>query len=349
MTAELRIDSRAHSAPTSPRSAGGSLRRSTCSWSRTTPTGMAWRRSWRLRLGGGGAVVRGVRRPHRMPGAGRARPRGADLRLDRGHGGRGTACRDGGPRRRSGGCRAAGRPRDRRRRARACTSRSTPGCTATASGLRSGRRSSSAPQPSSGRAPSRWSGSGVTSPRRRTPRTTRRGTPSSAALQAGRARRTAPQAPAPGRLCGGLRKAGVPLRPGAHRRVRLRHPAGRRPWRGGARHPSDLASRRAGVARSTPRRATIEIGAADGLLVDARRAPRRRHRRRARGSSARSAPTESVVDSWPTASPGDEVVVFGVGGRDDGDGRGRADRTIGEELALRVAPTIPRHYRTAGE
>ena len=55
----------------------------------------------------------------------------------------------------------------------------------------------------------------------------------------------------------------------------------------------------------------------------------------------------SVVDSWPTASAGDEVVVFGAEGSMSATDAAELIGTIGEEIALRVAPTIPRRYRDA--
>ena len=94
--------------------------------------------------------------------------------------------------------------------------------------------------------------------------------------------------------------------------------------------------------------ATIEIGSADGLpstlagrlAVSTLAGPR----------IVRSiGPYTSTIDSWPTASPGDEVIVFGADGAMSATDAAELIGTIGEELALRVAPIIPRSYRSAGK
>lgn len=57
----------------------------------------------------------------------------------------------------------------------------------------------------------------------------------------------------------------------------------------------------------------------------------------------------SVVEGWPDAAPGDMVVVFGPGGSGEGSPTDLAEAigTIGEEIAVRVSPLVPRVY--AGE
>jgi alanine racemase len=93
--------------------------------------------------------------------------------------------------------------------------------------------------------------------------------------------------------------------------------------------------------------ATIEIGSADGL-------PSTLAGRLAVGTPAgprtvREVGTyRSIVDPWPTASSADEVIVFGAGGAMSATDAAELIGTIGEEVALRVAPTIPRRYDAGG-
>ena len=102
------------------------------------------------------------------------------------------------------------------------------------------------------------------------------------------------------------------------------------------------------VSHADAESATIEIGAADGLFstlagrlaVGTVEGPR---------IVREIGPYQSVVDPWTTASPGDEVIVFGSEGAMTATDAAELIATIGEELALRVAPTIVRNYRTAGE
>nr|WP_184752804.1 alanine racemase [Microbacterium thalassium] len=55
---------------------------------------------------------------------------------------------------------------------------------------------------------------------------------------------------------------------------------------------------------------------------------------------------ESAVQSWPDARPGDVVTVFGPGGSGEGSPTDLAEAidTIGEEIAVRVSPGIPRRW-----
>jgi len=91
---------------------------------------------------------------------------------------------------------------------------------------------------------------------------------------------------------------------------------------------------------------TIGIGSADGvpsilagrLVVSTPAGPR---------TVRRIDPYGCVIDPWPTASRGDEVVIFGADGAMSATDAAELVGTIGEEIALRVAPTILRHFRTA--
>lgn len=56
----------------------------------------------------------------------------------------------------------------------------------------------------------------------------------------------------------------------------------------------------------------------------------------------------TVVDGWPDAAPGDTVVVFGRGGASSATDLAEAIDTIGEEIALRVSPLVPRRYTSNG-
>lgn len=59
--------------------------------------------------------------------------------------------------------------------------------------------------------------------------------------------------------------------------------------------------------------------------------------------------TESLVASWPDAKAGDAVAIYGPGGTGEGTATDLAELvgTIGEEIAVRVSPLVPRVY--AGE
>lgn len=59
-------------------------------------------------------------------------------------------------------------------------------------------------------------------------------------------------------------------------------------------------------------------------------------------------PTTSVIDGWPGAAEGDEVTVFGRGGAASATDLAEMIDTIGEEIALRVSPNIPRRYTANG-
>ena len=51
-----------------------------------------------------------------------------------------------------------------------------------------------------------------------------------------------------------------------------------------------------------------------------------------------------MIEAWPEALIGDEVVIYGDGAVSATD-LGEAIGTIGEEIALRVSPLIAREYR----
>ncbi|HWT32535.1 MAG TPA: alanine racemase, partial [Microbacterium sp.] len=55
---------------------------------------------------------------------------------------------------------------------------------------------------------------------------------------------------------------------------------------------------------------------------------------------------ESEVEAWPGAAVGDEVAVYGPGDRGESTATdlGEAIDTIGEEIALRISPALPRRY-----
>jgi len=92
-------------------------------------------------------------------------------------------------------------------------------------------------------------------------------------------------------------------------------------------------------------RVTIGIGALDGLpsslqgRVDVG-TPAGRRALLAIGGS------ESLVEAWPGASAGDVVAVYGPGDAGEGTPTDLAELigTIGEEIAVRVSPLIPRTY-----
>jgi alanine racemase len=50
---------------------------------------------------------------------------------------------------------------------------------------------------------------------------------------------------------------------------------------------------------------------------------------------------ESVVESWPGAAPDNKVIVFGAGGASATD-LAETIETVGEEILVRVSPTVPR-------
>lgn len=58
--------------------------------------------------------------------------------------------------------------------------------------------------------------------------------------------------------------------------------------------------------------------------------------------------TESTVEAWLGAAVGDEVSVYGPGDRGECTATDLAETidTIGEEIALRVSPALPRRYRS---
>lgn len=58
--------------------------------------------------------------------------------------------------------------------------------------------------------------------------------------------------------------------------------------------------------------------------------------------------TSTVIEGWPDAALGDEVAVFGAGAVSTATDLAEAIDTIGEEIALRVSPIIPRHYTSNG-
>ncbi|MFF7683088.1 alanine racemase [Microbacterium sp. NPDC007973] len=55
-------------------------------------------------------------------------------------------------------------------------------------------------------------------------------------------------------------------------------------------------------------------------------------------------PVSVSVAPWPGAAPGDEVIVFGRGSRNSATDLAELIDTIGEEIALRVSPAVPRRY-----
>jgi alanine racemase len=52
---------------------------------------------------------------------------------------------------------------------------------------------------------------------------------------------------------------------------------------------------------------------------------------------------ESIVDRWPEARVGDEVVIYGDGAGSATD-LAEALNSIGEEIAVRISPLVPREY-----
>ncbi|OZD48540.1 alanine racemase [Rhodococcus sp. 06-1477-1B] len=59
------------------------------------------------------------------------------------------------------------------------------------------------------------------------------------------------------------------------------------------------------------------------------------------------APTETVLAPWDGAAPGDEIALFGSGALSGATDLAELIDTIGEEIALRVSPTVTRTYVTA--
>lgn len=55
-------------------------------------------------------------------------------------------------------------------------------------------------------------------------------------------------------------------------------------------------------------------------------------------------PISTAVAPWPDAAPGDEIVLFGRGALCSATDLAELVDTIGEEIALRVAPALPRRY-----
>lgn len=58
--------------------------------------------------------------------------------------------------------------------------------------------------------------------------------------------------------------------------------------------------------------------------------------------------TSAAIEGWQGAAIGDEVIVFGRGGAASATDLAELIDTIGEEIALRVSPVIPRRYTSNG-
>ena len=58
-------------------------------------------------------------------------------------------------------------------------------------------------------------------------------------------------------------------------------------------------------------------------------------------------PTETVLAPWPGATPGEEIALFGPDALHDATDLAELVDTIGEEIALRVSPTVPRLFVAA--
>lgn len=92
--------------------------------------------------------------------------------------------------------------------------------------------------------------------------------------------------------------------------------------------------------------ARIAVGARDGLFrtlasrVEVATPGGRRGLLAVHGST-------SDVRAWPGAAAGDRVVIFGDAGKDEETATSLAESigTIGEEVAVRVSPLVPRRYR----
>ncbi|MEU1970434.1 alanine racemase [Microbacterium sp. NPDC019599] len=106
----------------------------------------------------------------------------------------------------------------------------------------------------------------------------------------------------------------------------------------GIRRISTLAARVTRVADGT---ATMDLGSLDGLpstlagrlQVETPAGPRLL-------TAIRGG--ESDVDAWPGAGVGDEVLIFGARAPFSATDAAESIGTIGEEIAVRVAPTVPR-------
>ncbi|MFF8187667.1 alanine racemase [Microbacterium sp. NPDC016588] len=59
-------------------------------------------------------------------------------------------------------------------------------------------------------------------------------------------------------------------------------------------------------------------------------------------------PGSTLVETWWEAAPGDTVIVWGRGGVASATDLAELIDTIGEEIALRVSPLVPRRYTTNG-
>jgi alanine racemase len=59
-------------------------------------------------------------------------------------------------------------------------------------------------------------------------------------------------------------------------------------------------------------------------------------------------PGSTLVETWSEAAPGDTVIVWGRGGVASATDLAELIDTIGEEIALRVSPLVPRRYTTNG-
>jgi alanine racemase len=55
---------------------------------------------------------------------------------------------------------------------------------------------------------------------------------------------------------------------------------------------------------------------------------------------------DSLIAAWPGAAPGDRVIVYGSGADGEASATDLAEiiGTIGEEIAVRVSPLVPRSY-----
>jgi alanine racemase len=55
-------------------------------------------------------------------------------------------------------------------------------------------------------------------------------------------------------------------------------------------------------------------------------------------------PNELIVETWPTANRGDEIAIYGGRALNGATDLAEQIGSIGEEIALRIAPTVPRDY-----
>ncbi|KQZ84220.1 alanine racemase [Microbacterium sp. Root166] len=105
-----------------------------------------------------------------------------------------------------------------------------------------------------------------------------------------------------------------------------------------------IAALQAPVTSVDGDRATVGIGRLDGLpstlagrvSVGTPAGPR----------SLLEVGADSTVENWPGAAPGDVVTIWGPGEQQEGSATDLAEAigTIGEELAVRVSPLVPRSY-----